>query len=133
MTCFASRLKVCTCIQMFTHRKAQWETSFCIRKATTKMNEIQSWHFWQSEQDSILSHFYPIMTCYHCSSKTDNKNDLLWKNGLNMWSPYSDIPCTRGIWNLWFLVIDFLKAAHPPLQCVDSAPWQGNIKFLMIL
>lgn len=106
MISFTSCLKVCICTQMFTHHKAQWENSFCIRRATTKMNEIQSWHFWHSVQDSILSwHFYPIKTCHHCSSKTDSKNDPLWENGLNMWSPYLDIPCISEA----FEMLDFLS------------------------
>lgn len=115
------RLPVCT--QMFVHQKAQWETSFCVRKASSKMSEIQSWHPWQAEQHSILSHFYPIMTCHRCSSKTDNnkKRSPLNKKGLNVWGPYLDTPCTQGVWNLWFLVTDFSKVAKPPLQGVDSA------------
>lgn len=118
MACFASCLKVCICTQMFAHCKAQWEPSFCTRRPSTKMNEIQSWHFWQSEQDSILSHFCPVMTCHHCSSKTDNKNDPLWRNGLNMWSPYLEVPCNPEAFEN---VIDILKVANPSLQCVESA------------
>lgn len=95
---------------------------FLYKKATTKRNEIQSWHFWQSEQDSILSHFYPIMTCHQ----------LFFQDWQQKWSPskkwleyvkslfrHSIHPW--GIWNLWFLVIDVLKVANSPLQCVDSA------------
>lgn len=82
------------------------EKSFIIRRATTKMNEIQSWHFCQLVQDSILSWcFYPLMTCHHCSCKTDNENDLLWENGLNMCSPYLHIPCISEA----FEMLDFLS------------------------
>jgi len=109
--------------------KGMVRQSFITRRAATRMNEIQSRHFWQLVQDSILSRrFYPIMTCHHYSSTADNNNDPLWKKLKYVKPLFTHLKCLISCHR-------YFKGNKPSIAicclCQQTASLQGNIQLFI--